>query len=65
CKDAKECFVCGTGAIITSVSKIMWKGEEYDLSGNNYAMAHRMYDKLTGIQLEREEDPYGWIMEMD
>jgi len=64
CKNAKECFVCGTGAIITSVSKVQWKGEEYDLSGNNYAMAHRMYDKLTGIQLEREEDPYGWITEI-
>jgi len=65
CKDAKECFVCGTGAIVTSVNKISWKGEEYDFSGTDFALSHRVYDKITGIQLERDEDPYGWITEIN
>ncbi len=58
---AKECFVTGTGAIITSVSHIGWRGETYPVNRNEYQLAHRLYDRLTGIQFQREEDPYGWV----
>jgi len=58
---AQECFVTGTAAIITSVSHIGWKGEVFSVNKNEYQLAHKLYDKLIGIQLQREEDPYGWV----
>ncbi|GAB4375096.1 MAG: branched-chain-amino-acid transaminase [Calditrichia bacterium] len=58
---ARECFVTGTAAIITSVSEIGWKGQVFNVNKNNYQLAHQLYDKLIGIQLQREEDPYGWV----
>lgn len=60
-KSARECFITGTAAIITSVSQINWKGEVYNINRNEYRLAHRLYDKLVGIQLQREADPYGWV----
>ncbi len=60
-KGAKECFVTGTAAIITSVSHIGWKGEVYNVNRNEYRLAHQLYDKLIGIQLQKEDDPYGWV----
>ncbi len=60
-KHAKECFVSGTGAIITPVSHIGWQGTTYDVNRNNYQLAHKLYNRLTGIQFQREDDPYGWV----
>jgi len=60
-KGAKECFVTGTAAIITSVSHIGWKGEVYNVNRNDYQLANKLYDKLIGIQLQKDEDPYGWV----
>ncbi len=64
CNNAKECFVCGTGAIVTSVSKISWKGKEYNVNKNDYQLAHKVYNQLIGIQLQKEADPYEWVMEI-
>jgi branched-chain amino acid aminotransferase len=59
--DAKECFVTGTAAIITSVSDIGWKDQIYSVNKNSYKLAHQLYDKLIGIQLQREEDNFNWV----
>ena len=64
CKTAKEVFLTGTAAIVTSVSEINWNGENYNVNKNDYQLAHKLFDKLTGIQLQREEDPYDWVMEL-
>ena len=58
---AKECFVTGTAAIITSVSDIGWKDKIQNINRNNYQLAHKLYDKLIGIQLQKEEDPFNWV----
>jgi len=58
---AKECFVTGTAAIITSVSDIGWAGKTYNINRNEYQLAHQLYDKLIGIQLQKEEDPFNWV----
>ncbi len=60
-QNAVECFVTGTAAIVTSVSDIGWQGKVYNVNKNGFQLAHKLYDKLIGIQLQREEDPYGWI----
>jgi branched-chain amino acid aminotransferase len=64
CKKAKEVFLTGTAAIVTSVSEINWDGTTYNVNKNDYQFAHKLYDKLTGIQLQREEDPFGWVTEL-
>ena len=61
CLHAKECFLTGTGATITSVSEVSWKGKIYNINKNDFQLAHKLYNTLIGIQLEQEEDPYGWI----
>ncbi len=58
---AKECFITGTAAIITSVSNIGWQDKVYNVNRNNYQFAHQLYEKLINIQLERDSDPYHWI----
>lgn len=64
CRNAQEVFLCGTGAIITSVDKIAWQGTDYAVNQNRFKLAHQLYNKLIGIQLQREEDPYEWILEI-
>ncbi|RMG27272.1 MAG: branched-chain amino acid aminotransferase [Methanobacteriota archaeon] len=64
CDNAKECFLCGTGATITSISTIGWQNKEWNVNKNDFQLAHRLYDTLIGIQLQKLEDPYGWVMEL-
>ncbi|MFQ5583026.1 MAG: branched-chain amino acid aminotransferase [Calditrichia bacterium] len=64
CKNGKEVFLTGTAAIVTSVSEIKWNGEDYNVNKNDYRLANQLYDKLTGIQLQKEEDIYGWVHEL-
>jgi branched-chain amino acid aminotransferase len=60
-EDAKECFVTGTAAIITSVSDINWQGKTYHINRNNYQLANQLYEKLINIQLQKEDDPFDWV----
>ncbi|GAB4183533.1 MAG: branched-chain amino acid aminotransferase [Calditrichia bacterium] len=59
--NAIECFVCGTAAVITSVSDIGYKDHTYNVNKNDFQLAHKIYDKIVSIQLEKDEDPFGWI----
>ena len=58
---AKECFITGTAAIITSVSDIGWKGKLHNINRNQYQLAHQLYEKLINIQLQKESDPFNWV----
>ena len=64
CKKAKEVFLTGTAAIVTSVSEINMHGGNYNVNKNDYQLANKFFDKLTGIQLQKEEDPFGWVTEL-
>jgi branched-chain amino acid aminotransferase len=64
-QDAKECFITGTAAIITSVSDIGWNNKNHNINRNNYQLANALYEKLISIQLQREEDPYNWVTEVE
>ncbi|MEJ2633962.1 MAG: branched-chain amino acid aminotransferase [Calditrichia bacterium] len=63
--NATECFITGTAAIITSVSHIGFDGKIYDVNRNDYKMALDLYNTLIGIQLQQEEDAYGWVTVLD
>jgi len=58
---AKECFVTGTAAIITSVSDIGWQGKISSVNKNDYQLAIQFYEKLINIQLQKEDDPFNWV----
>jgi branched-chain amino acid aminotransferase len=64
CRNAREVFLTGTAAIVTSVSEINWNGQNHNVNKNDYQLAHKLFDKLTGIQLQREDDPFGWVTEL-
>ena len=61
--DAKEVFLCGTGATITSVRSISHEGAVHSVNKNDFQFARRIYEKLIGIQLQKEADPFGWVKE--
>ena len=64
CTRAKECFLSGTGATITSVSDIGWNGEDHNVNRNQSQVAKQLYQLLTDIQNQRVKDPYGWVVEV-
>lgn len=60
--DAEEVFCSGTAAVITPIGSISFEG--IDQVFNNFEVGpvtQELYDLLTGIQLKRIEDPYGWV----
>ena len=58
----QEAGCCGTAAVITPVGSITW-GERkavFSEDGEPGEYSTRLYNKLTGIQLGDEPDPYNW-----
>lgn len=63
-KDFAECGLCGTAAVISPVGKIVNHGEEIVFASGMEQMGpvtKKLYDTLTGIQLGKIEDPFGWL----
>lgn len=62
-KDGKlgECFGTGTAAVISPVGKLRYKDEVMTIGGGEIGpVSQKLYDTVTGIQLGRLEDPFGW-----
>ncbi len=63
-KDFAECGLCGTAAVISPVGKIYDHGKEICFPSGMDAMGpvtKQLYDTLTGIQMGRIEDRFGWV----
>ena len=63
-KDFAECGLCGTAAVISPVGKIYDHGKEICFPSGMDAMGpvtKKLYDTLTGIQMGRIEDRFGWV----
>jgi branched-chain amino acid aminotransferase len=66
-KDFAECGLCGTAAVISPVGKIVDHGDEICFPSGMEKMGpviQELYDTLTGIQMGRIEDKFGWIHEI-
>lgn len=66
-KDFAECGLCGTAAVISPVGKIVNHGEEICFPAGMEEMGpitKKLYDTLTGIQMGRIEDKFGWLHEI-
>lgn len=60
----KECGLCGTAAVISPVGRVVDHGKEIVFPSGMEQMGEvtkRLYDTLTGIQLEKIDAPEGWI----
>ena len=66
-KDFAECGLCGTAAVISPVGKIVDHGREICFPSGMEKMGpviQKLYDTLTGIQMGRIEDKFGWLHEI-
>lgn len=62
-KDGKleECFGTGTAAVISPVGKLRYKDDVMVIGGGKIGpVSQKIYDTVTGIQLGKLEDKYGW-----
>ena len=61
----EEVFGTGTAAVISPVGELAYKDDVVII--NNFEigeLSQRLYDHLTGIQWGREEDKFGWTLEV-
>ena len=57
----EECFGSGTAAVISPVGKLRYKDEVMVIGGGKIGeVSQKLYDAVTGIQLGKLDDPYGW-----
>ena len=56
----KEMFGAGTAAVISPISTFGYKGVDYDLPELEHTYASLLKKRITDIQYNRSEDPFGW-----
>ncbi|MDD4839970.1 MAG: branched-chain amino acid aminotransferase [Clostridia bacterium] len=59
----EEAFGTGTAAVISPVGVIAYKGKEVVINENKMGkITEYLYDQITGIQTERYNDEFGWVV---
>ena len=56
----RELFGAGTAAVISPISSFGFKGEDFELPELENSYASQLKKKITDIQTNKTEDPYGW-----
>ena len=56
----KEMFGAGTAAVISPISSFGFKGDDFDLPELENSYATQLKKKITDIQTNKADDPYGW-----
>lgn len=58
----EECFGTGTAAVISPVGKLRYKDDVMVINGGGIGeISQKLYDTVTGIQLGKLEDKFGWV----
>jgi len=57
-----ECFGCGTAAIISPVSELLYKDQVIKVSDGVGPVSQMLFDNLLGIQTGLVEDKFGWTV---
>ena len=60
----KELFGAGTAAVISPIAGFGFKGEDYELPEIENSYATQLKKKITDIQTNKTEDPYGWRIQL-
>ncbi len=62
----EEVFGSGTAAVISPVGKLRYKDEVMTIgNGEIGQLSQKLYDTVTGIQLGKIEDKFGWRVEVE
>lgn len=62
----EEAWGTGTAAVISPVGEIRYGNDKYSINGGEVGeVTKRLYETLTGIQLGRIDDPWGWSLVVD
>ena len=62
----EEVFGTGTAAVISPVGKLRYKDEVFTIGDNKIGeTSQKIYDAITGIQLGKLDDPFGWRVNVD
>ena len=62
----EEVFGTGTAAVISPVGKLRYKDDVMVIgNGEIGPLSQKLYDTVTGIQLGRLEDKFGWRVRAD
>jgi branched-chain amino acid aminotransferase len=61
----KEVFASGTAAVISPVGELGWKDRNILINDGRIGdLSQKLYDTLSGIQLGKVEDKFGWTVEV-
>jgi branched-chain amino acid aminotransferase len=61
-----EVFATGTAAVISPVGELCWKDQKIVINENRIGtLSQKLYDVLSGIQLGKVEDKFGWTVEVE
>ncbi len=60
----KEMFGAGTAAVISPISGFGFKDNDYDLPELDSTYAARLKKRITDIQTNKADDPFGWRMKV-
>lgn len=61
----EEVFGTGTAAVISPVGHLRYEDKVIQIQdGGIGELSHKIYNTITGIQLGKEEDPFGWSVEV-
>lgn len=62
----EEVFGTGTAAVISPVGKLRYKDDVMVIgNGDIGTLSQKLYDTVTGIQLGKLDDPFGWRVEVE
>ena len=60
-----EVFASGTAAVISPVGELGWTDRKIVINNNEIGpLSRKLYDTLSGIQLGKVEDKFGWTVEV-
>ncbi len=63
---ASEVFCSGTAAVVTPIGSLLYKGKDHVFNDFKVgSVTQKLYDLLTKIQLQEEEDIFGWVVEVE
>lgn len=62
--ELEEAFGTGTAAVISPIGELNWQDEKLIINGGlTGELSKKLYDTLTGIQMGKVHDPFGWMVE--
>lgn len=66
CGKLNECFGTGTAAVISPVGQLTYKGRDMIVNGGKMGdITTKLYDAITGIQVGKYADKFGWVVKVN